>query len=72
MTLNLSISRSDFRVNDEQMSYFSEKFTFVLAKLLEFHILELKILNFLIQYKFLTCVHFPCYGLLLSTLMPKK
>lgn len=37
--------------------------TFAHAKLLEFHILELKILNSLIQYKFLTYEHFPCCGL---------
>ena len=49
---------------------FTEKLTFALAKLLEFHILGLKILNFLIQYKFLTCEHFPYYGLLLAILMP--
>lgn len=50
--------------------YFTKKLTFALAKLLEFHILGLEILNFLTQYKFLTCEHFPCYGLLLAISMP--
>lgn len=46
--------------------------TFAHAKLLEFHILELKILNFLIQYKFLTYEHFPYYGLPHVILMPAR
>lgn len=46
--------------------------TFARAKLLEFHILELKILSFLIQYKFQTYGHFLYYELLHVILMPKK
>lgn len=46
--------------------------TFAHAKLLEFHTLELKILNFLIQYKFQTYGYFLYYELLHAIWMPKE
>lgn len=64
------VLQSDLRDITLRNKILAKKITFALAKLLEFHILELKISNFLIQYKFLTCERFPCYGLLLAILMP--
>lgn len=61
---NTTLKMTILKINTEQT------LTFAHAKLLEFHILELKILNSLIQYKFLTYGHFPCYGLPLVILMP--
>lgn len=64
--INATLKMSIWKTNIDQA------LTFAHAKLLEFHILELKILNSLIQYKFLTCGHFPCYGLPHVILMPAK
>lgn len=61
---NNTLKITDFKINTEHT------LTFAHAKLLEFHILELKTLNSLIQYKFLTYGHFPCYGLPHVILMP--
>lgn len=61
---------SDFLAFQVPLFVVSKTVSSALAKLLEFHILELKISNFLIQYIFLTCEHFPYYGLLHAILMP--
>lgn len=64
MNSNTTLKITILKINTERT------ITFAHAKLLEFHILELKTLNSLIQYKFLTYGHFPCYGLPHVILMP--
>lgn len=64
MNSNTTLKITILKINTERA------ITFAHAKLLEFHILELKTLNSLIQYKFLTYGHFPCYGLPHVILMP--